>query len=106
MNDRFPQFVLKENAGKLFWEGVLTTNAKTRYLVNIVYPDSYPNRRPAFNIIEPRVAPDSPHVYLDGSLCVFPKHWNYKRCTAPAGVPLVAGWLAMYEVWRRTGKRW
>jgi len=107
MSERFPQFVLKKDLlGRLFWEGILITNFGTHYRVRIIYPDNYPYQRPSFRIVHPKVKKDCPHVFLDGSLCVYPDHWDHKRCTAPAGVPLVASWLAMYEIWLRTGRGW
>jgi ubiquitin-protein ligase len=106
MTERFPQFVLKGNRKQLFWEGILMTNFETHYKVKIVYPINYPYQRPAFRVEWPRIIKGAPHIYADGSLCVYPDHWNYKRCTAPAGVPLVSSWLAMYEIWLRTRKKW
>lgn len=106
MDDRFPQFVLKKRRRELFWEGILETNFGTFYLVNIIYPPNYPYQRPGFRIIEPKLRSGCPHRFLDGSLCVFPDKWDHKKCTAPAGVPLMASWLAMYEIWLRTGERW
>ena len=106
MSERFPQFVLKASKAELFWEGILTTNLKQAYLVNIGYPHNYPYERPIFRIIQPRIRNRTPHLYQNGSLCVYPERWDHKRCTAPAGVPLVAAWLAMYEIWLKTGKGW
>jgi ubiquitin-protein ligase len=106
MNDRFPQFVLKKERTRLYWEGILVTNFGTQYRVKVVYPNNYPYQRPSFRVMQPALRHSSPHRFADGSLCVYPDHWEHKRCTAPAGVPLVAGWLAMYEIWLRTGKGW
>jgi hypothetical protein len=104
---RFPQFVLKKTkSGQLFWEGILITNFKTRYLVNIMYPVNYPYEKPVFRIIKPKIKNASPHLFANGTLCVYPDRFDHKRCTAPAGVPLVASWLAMYEIWLRTGRGW
>ena len=106
VSQRFPQFVLKEQKGILYWEGILITNFSTAYQVQIIYPDAYPYERPKFKVVKPEIRRDSPHRFIDGSLCVYPKKWEHRRCTAPAGVPLVAAWLALYEVWLRTGQRW
>jgi len=106
MNERFAQFVLKEGNRRLFWEGILLTNFQTYYQVEIIYPPNYPYQRPVFRVLWPKIRKRSPHVYVDGSLCVYPDHWNHKRCTTPAGVSLVASWLFLYEFWLRTGKRW
>ncbi len=107
MQQNFPQFVLKADWKKdLYWEGYLQTNLGTLYLANIYYPVTYPWQKPKLKIVEPDVRRDAPHRFLDGTLCVYPEGWDYKRCTAPAGVPLIAGWLALYEVFLRTGKGW
>jgi hypothetical protein len=106
MRERFPQFVLKDNAKSLFWEGILMTNFGNRYIVSIEYPDNYPYQHPLARVVRPRIRKNSPHLYANGTLCVYPELWDYKRCTAPAAVPLVAAWLAMYEIWLKTGERW
>ncbi len=107
MQENYPQFVLKIDDGRrLFWDGILQTNFNPLYQVNIMYPESYPWDRPKLQIVHPPVRPEAPHRYADGSLCVYPKDWNYKQATAPAAVPLIAGWLALYEVFLRTGQRW
>jgi len=107
MKENHPQFVLKMDEKKrLYWDGFLRTNFDTLYRANILYPAAYPWEKPKLIIVSPAIRLDAPHRYLDGSLCVYPEGWSYKRCTAPAAVPLVAAWLALYEVFVRTGKRW
>ncbi len=107
MAERYPQFVLKLDASRrLFWDGLVQTNFGTIYQVNISYPLSYPWQRPKLLVVYPRLRSDAPHRFTDGSLCVFPNDWDHKRCTAPAAVPLVAAWLALYEVFLRSGERW
>jgi ubiquitin-protein ligase len=107
MAENHPQFVLKMDGKKrLFWEGILQTNFGTLYRVSILYPQAYPWEKPKLKVMEPPLRSDTPHLFADGSLCIYPEGWNYKQCTAPAAVPLIAGWLALYEVFLRTGKRW
>ncbi len=107
MEERFPQFVLKlDGGGCLLWDGLLCTNFGTLYRINIFYPVGYPYDRPKLKIVHPALRPDAPHRFTDNSLCVYPKDWSHKKCTAPAAVPLVAGWLALYEVFLKTGRRW
>jgi hypothetical protein len=102
-----PQFVLKmDRMDRLFWEGFLRTNFRTLYLVNVLYPLAYPWQRPELRIVEPKVRGDAPHRFENGTLCVYPEGWSYKRCTAPEAVPLIAAWLALYEIFLRTGERW
>jgi hypothetical protein len=107
MKETYPQFVLKmDRDNRLFWDGLLKTNFGTLYRVNILYPRGYPYEKPKLLIVEPPLRRDAPHRFGDGSICVYPEGWNYKRTTAPSGIPLVAGWLALYEVFLRTGKGW
>jgi ubiquitin-protein ligase len=107
MQENYPQFVLKiENTLQLFWEGILQTNFGTLYRASINYPQAYPWQKPKLMIVEPEVRANAPHRFADGSLCIYPDDWNYKQTTAPAAVPLIAGWLALYEIFLRTGERW
>jgi hypothetical protein len=106
MRERFPQFVLKKDSEGLFWEGILRTNLGTHYSVVIEYPKNYPYVHPVSRVLHPAIRRNSPHRYPNGSLCVYPENWDYKRCTATAAIPLVAGWLAMYEIWLKTGQPW
>lgn len=107
MGENYPQFVLKaDEKQQLFWDGLLQTNFGSVYQVNISYPQSYPWQKPKLEVIHPQVRRDAPHRFADGSLCIYPDNWNYKQATAPAAVPLIAGWLALYEVFLRTGQRW
>lgn len=107
MAEKYPQFVLKADKNmELFWDGILQTNFDTLYRVNIKYPPSYPWDKPKLVIVEPHVSLLAPHRFADGSLCVYPEGWNHKQATAPAAVPLIAAWLALYEIFLRTGKGW
>ena len=107
MREHHPQFLLRMDGKEcLFWEGLLRTNFGTLYRANILYPPGYPWQKPKLEIAEPPIRRDAPHRFGDGSLCIYPQEWNYKQATAPAAVPLIAGWLALYEIFLRTGKRW
>jgi len=107
MREMYPQFILKiDDQRLLFWDGILKTNFNTHYQVNIHYPQAYPWEKPKLFIVDPALHQDAPHRYLDGALCIYPVNWNHKQATAPAAVPLVAAWLAMYELFIRTGERW
>ena len=48
-----------------------------------------------------------PHLYPDGSLCLFyPEYneWNYNDSWAETLIPWTALWLFYYEIWKETGK--
>ena len=104
MKGSFPQFVLREADGRLFWEGILVTNFGTHYKARIIYGRNHPYEKPSLRVVRPEIRNDSPHRFADGTLCIYPDRYDYKRWTAPASVPLLASWLALYEVWVRTGK--
>ena len=107
MQENYPQFVLKlDDKRQLFWDGILQTNFLTLYRVNIFYPQAYPWQKPKLIIANPELRKDAPHRFNDGSLCIYPDGWNHKQATAPAAIPLVAGWLALYEIFLQTGERW
>ncbi len=107
MQENYPQFVLKlDNKRQLLWDGILQTNFGTLYQVNIHYPQTYPWQKPQLFIVQPEIRADAPHRFVNPSLCVYPNEWSYKQATAPAAVPLIAGWLALYEIFLRTGERW
>lgn len=48
-----------------------------------------------------------PHLYNDGSLCLFyPKNdeWNYKQLWLETLIPWTSLWLFYYEIWIETGE--
>ena len=48
-----------------------------------------------------------PHLYSDGSLCLFyPKNneWYYKDSWAETLIPWASLWLYYYEIWQETGE--
>ncbi len=107
MNENHPQFVLMMDSQKnLFWEGILRTNFGTEYDAIIAYPTNYPWDKPKSRIVRPEIRWSAPHRYGDGTLCVYPNEWDQKSWTAPAAVPLIAAWCALYEHFVRRGERW
>jgi len=107
MAQKYPQFVLKmDQMGRLVWEGFLETNFGILYLVNVLYPEAYPWEEPQPRIIEPNIRRDAPHRYPDGRLCVHPEDANPKQYTAAEMVSMIIRWLALYEIFLRTGERW
>lgn len=48
-----------------------------------------------------------PHMYSDGSLCLYyPKYneWNYTDSWAETLIPWTSLWLFYYEIWIETGE--
>lgn len=63
-------------------------------------------------VIEPKIKKyrngiKVPHLYNDGSLCLFyPKNdeWNYKQLWSETLIPWTSLWLFYYEIWIETGE--
>ncbi len=105
MKRQFPKFVFIDDNDRLYWKGVIITDFGTHYVIEITYPPRYPDEYPIFNIIEPEVKNGFLHHYVSGNICVYPENWDRKKCTAPAGVPILATWLTIYEDWCQNGER-
>jgi ubiquitin-protein ligase len=105
MRARFPQFVLKRGrAGELYWRGAVEPVPRAVFIVRVVYPATYPFVEPTLRVDTPPLRAGAPHVYADGSLCVHRRQWDPTRGTAPSLVPVLCGWLFMYERWRLHGE--
>lgn len=62
---------------------------------------------PIVRVLSPALAPDAPHVYRGGELCLYwPKEWRWygDELIAETIVPWTASWLFYYELWLDTGK--
>lgn len=104
MQSLFPQFDYRRVAQCPTWTGTVEPIDGTRYTVKITYRKPKP---PRVWVIEPLVPDSAPHLYSDGSLCLYyPKDrsWTPKEFIAETIVPWTAEWLAFYEIWRITGK--
>jgi hypothetical protein len=111
---RFPEFRAFEDAGgNLGWAGALTSALlpRTRYLVRVTYPSSFPDDAPAVEIVEPELADGTPHRLSPQRPCLYretqgPRHgYDPGHTTAATVVAWTALWIHAYETWRATG-RW
>ncbi len=62
---------------------------------------------PRVKVIAPALRRDAPHIYPDGSLCLYyppDESWQPSRFIANTIVPWAACWLARYELWLVTGE--
>ena len=106
MHERFPGFVLTRGAaGQLVWRGMLqpVRNAPN-YEISVTVPARYPYEAPVLRVERPALRTGAPHLYLNGSLCVYRQSWDPMRGTVASVVPLIAAWLTAYEHWRQTGE--
>lgn len=106
MRDAFPGF--KPRIGRdntVVWEGRMQPNpCSPAYRVRVTYKEW---DRPRVFVLEPALDPDAPHVYSDGSLCLYwPKEWRWSDDESIAETIVVwsALWLEYYEIWKATGE--
>lgn len=106
MRELFPQFRCRVvRSGGVEWCGRLSPTAESpTYDIRIVHP---PDGVPKVYVDRPRLAADAPHVYRDGSLCLYwPVEWRWAagESLAETIVPWTALWLYFYELWLTTGE--
>lgn len=82
----------------------LQTSPGQVYVLQVEFPNTYPNSAPSVFVRQPGIAGDAPHRYRAGNLCyIHPTMWNPGRHDLAFVVSRSAKWLGKYEVWRRTG---
>lgn len=62
---------------------------------------------PRVRVLRPKLVDGAPHLYADGSLCLYwPKEWHWAPCEAIGEtlLPWAALWLYYYELWLDTGE--
>lgn len=102
---RFPQFVYRREHDVPTWRGTLQPrHLSPKYHVVVRYNLSlYPTVR----VISPALAPKSPHLWRNETLCLYyPKEnpWRKDMLIAETIIPWTALWLYYYELWLDTGK--
>jgi hypothetical protein len=95
MAEKYPSFKFKSGG----WKGTLQPTVNSpKYNVKI---QSHPFRPRVF-ILFPQLKKGAPHMYPDGSLCLYypsDKSFNDLTFIADTIVPWTAEWLYFYEVW-------
>lgn len=105
MQPSFPQFVYGRVNGRPTWTGDLQPDPSSpcyRIRITLCLPKS-----PRVNVITPTIRRDAPHLYADGSLCLYyppDGSWLPTKFIADTIVPWTAYWLACYELWLLTGE--
>jgi hypothetical protein len=103
IHHRFLNFVCRIHKGRAVWRGTLQPRMTSPlYQVEISYRLM---DVPKVRIISPPLASNTPHLYPDGSLCLYwPKEWRWRQdqLIAETILPWAALWLYYYELWLDT----
>jgi hypothetical protein len=106
LSRRFPDGRFWLSGSQLTWTGELQPTPLSRtYLIRVTYQLG---RQPKAVVIKPaldgRPGEALPHVYEDGSLCLYLRgDWRPKMFLADSIVPWASEWLMYYEIWKATG---
>lgn len=111
MHSRFPGFSQRTYGGRPAWEGEVNTGRGV-FGVVVVHradhglPRVVPKQPSLFRRREGKRLRPSPHLYLNGNLCVASESdWDPQVHDATVVVAWAAHWLASFTEWRITG-RW
>ena len=93
----------------LRWRGWLQPNPYCcRYLMSVEYS---PPAAPKVRVLEPELEVmegcQLPHVYSDGSLCLYlprAREWTGSMWLTDTLIPWASEWLLHYELWLATGE--
>jgi|SRR5579871_3306139 len=107
MRAKFPGLRFKRLDGVPAWRGELRPfTSAPPYNVQIAWRDW---ASPRVKVTRPALQTRAPHVYRDGSLCLFfpdDRSWQPGMLISDTIVPWTAEWLMFYEYWMDTGKWW
>ena len=100
----FPGFSYRGRCGRYVFRGALQPRPDGAvYHVEIRYTQG---TTPKVFVIGPQLEEDAPHLFADGSLCLFHPQlfrWHGRRIVARWIVPRTAAWLYFYEHWLNLG---
>jgi hypothetical protein len=103
----YPHFHYSRGKGIPVWCGTLQPRASSpEYNVKIEF---FIDKHPRVWIINPLIKSNAPHLYKEGSLCLYcprDNSWNARSWLAKTIVPWTAEWLFLYELWLETGMWW
>ena len=108
IKQRFPSFKFLKNKTETYWIGKLKPSINScTYTVKIIYNCK---KSPKVFVLKPTILKQSPHTYLDGSLCLYypcDKDYNNKlSIIANTIIPWTSEWLYYYELWLESGVWW
>lgn len=103
---QFSNFSCRLKRQRATWRGSLQPRSTSPvYQVEIRYQQ---RQIPKAKVLSPPLAPNAPHLYGDGTLCLYwPEEWRWQqdKLVADVIIPWTALWLYYYELWLDTG-RW
>lgn len=93
------------SSGKVYVKAALQPSSQQYYIVQIIFPDIYPNAMPSVYVTKPEIN-SSPHHYEAGNICyLHPSMWNPGIHNLLFVIQRATKWLAKYEIWKRDN-RW
>ena len=105
MRTAFPNFQHRLGRDRMVtWYGTLQPSLSSpAYTVRIVYRK---RGHPEVWVLKPILDPNAPHLYPDGTLCLYwPREWRWTddESLALTIVGWAALWLQHYEIWQSIG---
>ena len=107
LSRHFPGSRVNVRAGTLRWSGQLQPTEISRvYTVEVALGhDRIPRVRVLAPPLTTRRSESLPHVYGDGTLCLYtPGEWRSSMFLAWTIIPWATEWLINYEIWLSTGE--
>lgn len=104
---RFPGFALAHVPGAAEWRGTLQPRPASPAYKMAVRVGNRVGEVPQARVIWPILVPDAPHLYTDGTLCLYwPSEWSWQcdDLIAETILPWTALWLYYYELWLDCGE--
>lgn len=106
----YPGFTVDvHHNGTTYATGIVGPNRSLRgaYRILVALPPNYGDGvMPVAHVVEPDLPGDTPHRFIDGSLCLDHGEAYTKRSTIVTLLAWVSAWLFHYEEWRETGRVW
>lgn len=101
-----PDGLLRVDAGRLTWRGTLHPSPLCEQYDVVLQATE--GKAPCIFVASPALVPNEdgmlPHVYDNGSLCLFRRgQWNDRMLVVDTVLPWASEWLFAYELWRIDG---
>jgi hypothetical protein len=104
---KFPTFTRLREVGTAIWRGTLQPRESSPVYQVTISVRLRVGAIPKVRVITPQLAPNAPHLYSDGTLCLYwPQEWRWRETAIIADtiLPWTALWLYYYELWLDCGE--